>query len=51
MISEVLLQMIVEKLDALGAALSKPVTKDTDPVIQEVLVKEVKLFQSENEKV
>lgn len=47
--SEVLLQMIAEKLDALGAALSQPV-KDTDTAIQETLLKEVKLFQNEIKK-
>ncbi|MEJ7678712.1 MAG: hypothetical protein WKG06_12815 [Segetibacter sp.] len=46
MMSEVLLQMIVEKLDALGAAISKPVTTSTDPAIQETLVKEVKSFSN-----
>lgn len=48
--SEVLLQMIVEKLDALGAALSNPVTTGTDTVMQETLVKEVKSFQTEMKK-
>lgn len=48
--SEVLLQMIAEKLDALGAALSKPVTTGADTAIQETLVKEVKLFQTEMKK-
>ena len=48
--SEVLLQMIVEKLDALGATLSKPVTTGADPAIQETLVKKVKLFQTEMKK-
>lgn len=48
--SEVLLQMIVEKLDALGAALSKPVTTGADTAIQENLIKEVKSFQTEMKK-
>lgn len=48
--SEILLQMIAEKLDALGAALSKPVTTGTDPAIQETLVKEIKSFQTEMKK-
>ncbi len=48
--SEVLLQMIAEKLDALGAALSKPVNTGTDTAIQETLVKDVKSFQTEMKK-
>ncbi len=48
--SEVLLQMIVEKLDALGAAISKPVITGADSAIQETLIKEVKSFQNEIKK-
>lgn len=47
---EILLQMIAEKLDALGAALSKPATTGADPAVPETLVKEVKSFQTEMKK-
>lgn len=44
--SEVLLQTIVEKLEALGVALLKKESTE-DVVRREALVKEIKLFQSE----